>query len=695
MYLHTRYLFRLALVAGLLAALTACPMSRGKAWDGGSADRDAAEANLECGGDPVDDSVCVNRGASSFFLHCEREQEFYRIAETDCTAEGLICVDQPPYRDCEQQVLIEGAENIGCAVCRPCMLGCAEGNVARCLPDGSGWEVIEYCQISAGEACENGHCVNGCDIAVEVRSNVGCEYFAVDLDNAVDHGLSAASQQFAVVVSNPALNAEAIVTIELCHEQPCSDEDNLEVVAEAVVNRRDLEVFELDAREVDGSPDGTFNQGTGSAIGPRAYRITSTWPIVAYQFNPLENFGVFSNDASLLLPTSALAQPGGTGVRYSVLGWPQTIARVPGDDRINSDQDFPAFLTVVGTVDNTTVRVTTRAPIIPSGEDPPIIPHTMVGEVLELEIDAFDVLNLETGLYEGEHSFLADFTGSVVEADQPVVVFSGVEATDVPIWGNRSERQAAADHLEQQMWPEHTLGFSFVVGHTPARTQALRQTGVVVTPLASEPEWFRIMAVHDGTEVETTIPGHEFIELDALEYYTVESDSHFIIRSTAPIAVGQFVGGQSTTGISFDFPGGDPAFILVPPIEQWRTGYVFLTPDKYMFDYLIIAVEREHASLVQFDGVDVATMPNCWRERADGLPPDDPSLPEYYVITCALSAPEWDPVAEEVLPGIQRDVPHEVFVRGQQGRGIGIIVYGFDSYVSYGYAGGTDLRSIQ
>ncbi len=676
-------------VAALLAG---CPMSRGQRWDGGSIEPDAAGVDLACGGDPSDDSVCVDRGPSEIFMFCEPEQEFYRVGERDCTAERLVCVDHPPYEDCETMEPVEGAGNIGCAVCRPCRMGCAEGNVARCLPDGSGWEIVEYCQISAGESCENGVCVNGCDIAREHRSNVGCEYFAVDLDNAVDHGLSAASQQFAVVVSNPSTNAEAIVTVELCEEQPCSDPDNLTVVAEAVVNRRDLEIFELDPREVDGSEEGTFNTGAGTALGPRAYRITSTWPIIAYQFNPLENFGVFSNDASLLLPTTAL------GTRYAVLSWPQTIANVPGeplseDGGINSGQDFPAFLTVVGVTDDTTVEVTTRAPIVPSADGE--IPYTMVGETLTVEIDTFDVLNLETGLYEGEHAFLADFTGSVVEADQPVAVFTGVEATDVPIWGERVPRQPAADHLEQQMWPADALGFSFVVGHTPRRTQALRQTGAVVTPLATEPEWFRIMAVEDETVIETTVPGHEVIELDALGYVTFECDTHFTARSNKPIILGQFVGGQNTTGISFDYPGGDPAFILVPPIEQWRTSYVFLTPNKYMFDYLIIAVEREHASLVQFDGEEVATLPNCWRERADGRRPDDPSLPDYYVITCALSSPVWDAEQEEVVPGEQNDVPHEISVRGQRGRGIGIVVYGFDNYVSYGYAGGTDVRRIQ
>jgi hypothetical protein len=60
-------------------------------------------------------------------------------------------------------------------------------------------------------------------------------------------------------------------------------------------------VFKLGPREVDGSARGRRSTPARTPRSRRhAYRVTSELPVVAYQFNPLENVSVFSNDASLL-----------------------------------------------------------------------------------------------------------------------------------------------------------------------------------------------------------------------------------------------------------------------------------------------------------------------------------------------------------------------------------------------------------
>ena len=47
------------------------------------------------------------------------------------------------------------------------------------------------------------------------------------------------------------------------------------------------------------------------------------------------------------------------------------------------------------------------------------------------------------------------------------------------------------------------------------------------------------------------------------------------------VAVLQTLPSQQAVGIINDYPGGDPAIIAVPPVEQYRTNYVFLTPEEY------------------------------------------------------------------------------------------------------------------
>ncbi len=690
----------LAIVAAFsFILLGGCTQPRGQRWDGGSVDDEGGSLpELTCGGDPQDDRVCDIRPEAQVLLECAIELEFYRVDERNCTAERLVCVNQAPFVSCEERDELPGEPIIGCAVCYPCAQECVRNNVARCFPDGSGWEFIDYCDTGRGEICDGGRCGNGCELAERYASNVGCEYYAVDLDNAVVSSGSAAAQQFAVVVSNPS-PLEAYVRVERCLGQPCDDPNNLEPVLfggeeEVIINPDDLQEFLLDPREVDGSAPWTYDTGTDSSLGPQAYRITSTVPIIVYQFNPYSNrVQVFSNDASLLIPTTAL------GTRYTVLSWPQTIAYTPSIPDSNMDLDLRAFLTIVGTQPNTSVRIRLTADIVPSGDDGFPIPRRHEGETLEVTIGPFDVLNLETGFYNGRSSFNADFTSSLVEASAPVAVFTGSEAADVPVFETLSTRYCCGDHLEQQLTPDQTLGFSFVVPHTPSRTQAVAAAGAEVTPLQHEPEWYRILATQDDTTLTTTLAGHENIQLDAGESIILESDVPFTIRASSAVAVAVFVGSQWTTGMTgSDLPGGDPAFILVPPIEQWRRGYVFLTPDKYAFDFVMVMVSREQVAQVTFDGEPIATRPRCTRARADGLRDDDPQPTDYYIITCALSAPEYVeglPRPDNIIDGIQEDGVHEVRVEGEGVQGIGLIVYGFDSYVSYGYPGGTDLRLLQ
>jgi hypothetical protein len=588
---------------------------------------------------------------------CVADQEFLAVRSRDCAAEGLVCVQDPP---------------LGCAECVPDSLGCDGQYIVECDPETATWETVGWCNPAMGEACVAGRCFNGCEYADELDSNVGCDYWAVDLDNAmVGFGLDASSQQFAVVVSNPSA-LDATVTVERNVAGP-GEAPEVELVDEQLLFPGDLYTFLLDRREVDGSSLFGMDDGTHTALTTNAYHITSTAPIVAYQFNPLDNVDVFSNDASILIPKNS------TGTRYLVLGWPQTIAETPEYPGTDMGNDLRAFLTIVGTEPVTTVVVT--LPLVDGLEvlgDGDTIPRLYGGDTLTMELGMFEVLNLETD------SFMADFTGTEVVADKPIAVFSGSEASDVPTFTTLSDRQCCADHLEQQVYPEGTQGRTFVAGLTPSRTEAVRAAGAdVAVPEKGEKEYFRIMAVHDDTVVETTLdPPDDSFHLARGEHVTVMSTRDFLITSHKPISVGQYVASQNVTGISSDLPGGDPAFILMSPKEQWREAYIFLTPSLYAFDFVIIA--HDVTTDIEMDG---APLPPTCRTRPV------PGAETVAVTRCQLSFPEIvdGTPPDNVLDGEQDDGVHDITADAP----IGLVVYGFDSYVSYGYPGGTDLQIIE
>ncbi len=351
------------------------------------------------------------------------------VVADSCTSQGMVC----------------SGELLRCTVCQPDQSSCNGQDAVTCLSDGSGFGQSIACNVDAGEACRSGGCLNLCAYAAEVRSNMGCEYWGADLDNAFpDPADNAAAQQYAIVVSNPQPDLTAHVTIEQDDSTPGDLPQVVEIASDDILPMN-LRVFKLGPREVDGSPDGEFNTGTGTALTRHGYRIRSQIPVVAYQFNPLDNVNVFSNDASLLKPVEALMDSPGTLVPlYVVTGWPQTIAHTDDPDTNFGDIDLRAFVTIIGTRPDSHVTMTTTTDIIEGGP----LPATPAGATFDVVLQPFDVLNLETG------GFNADFTGSLVQSNQPVVVFSGSEASDAPWYSELSERRCCADHLRGASRPD-------------------------------------------------------------------------------------------------------------------------------------------------------------------------------------------------------------------------------------------------
>lgn len=571
----------------------------------------------------------------------------------ECLRAGLACVP-----------------GLGCARCVPGTIGCdPSGAPARCADDGTWRPTAERCEAIEGGGCEEGRCVDLCELAVSRRSYEGCELYAVDLDSYGGASLDASRQQFAVIVSNPSTRS-ARVRVEV-EDGPIGGASAVRTVASADIAPSGLQVFELPRREVDGSSERGSNDGTHTALTSAAFRIVSTVPVIAYQFNPLVNEGRFSADASLLLPSSAL------GTRYTVVGWPQCFGPGPVED---GSEQIRAFVTIVGTAPGTEVTVTmgpgVRRVAGGSGLEP-----SRAGDVVTVTLDAFDVLNLETARRGG------DFSGTRVEASAPVAVFSGNESADVPFYEDPALRTGAADHLEEQLPPDAVLGRAFAIALQPQRTRAV-SSAMASPPFAvvEEPEWLRLVSAEErAVNVRTTLEApYDAFTVEPGETVTIVVRQNAWIEADGKLSAMQFLAGQELVGIPFSLPGGDPSSLVVPALEQLRDRYALLTPFGFAFDF--VSVVAPATASVRLDGTPVEML-GCETEPLPTLASTAP----YVVHRCQLSFPSIGPAPGYVIdPSRQADGVHVV----ESDLPVGVSVYGFDQFISYAYPGGLDLRPL-
>jgi hypothetical protein len=526
----------------------------------------------------------------------------------------------------------------GC-VCVPDTHYCDGQDIRECTDDGQAGDVLDTCPPEL--PCVNGACVTACEKAAIDRSNIGCEYWPVDLDNEYSQFNDAAGEQFAIALANTS-DFLVNVTVEQNDAAPGAPRQ-LATVSTTQINPHSLGVIELPRREVDGSLNGQ-DEGPGTMLSSRAYRVTTDYPVVAYQFNPIVQS--FSNGASLLIPTTGLDED------YLVVGWP-TANPISIGPTIPGIPDH-SFVAIVGVTDEPVhVQVRTASPTMAGGG----MPASGAGGMIEADLGAFDVLNLESSGIPG------DFTGTEIIADGPVAVYSGGERAIVP--GEVMPPQptdwdgdlCCTEHFEQQVFPRSSLGKAFVTTRSPVRSSNLANP---------EGDVWRVLATEPNTQVTTSLPPpFDQFTLAEGQYKEFWSVTDFVLHASEPVMVAQYLVSQQYV----DAPsvGGDPEFILYPPAEQYRTEYIFLTPPTFERDYCVIAAPAS-ASVV-LDGVTIGEQsPRCQRYPAGNLDGVD-----YVAIRCDLD-----------------DGVHYVTASEP----VGVNVYGYYNVGSYGYAAGAQLTRI-
>jgi hypothetical protein len=530
-------------------------------------------------------------------------------------------------------------------------------------PDGSSCAA----ECPQGTTCSNGQCKSPCEAALDQPSNLGCDFWAADLDNEATSISNAAAQQFAVVAANN--NDYAVdVTVTLDTARVGDPVSEMQVTM-VTVPPRTASRIDLPQREIDGTmgQNSTYmmNKGSGTFVSPHAFHVVATGPVVVYQFNPI--IQQFSNDASTLIPIQAL------GADYTIIGFP--TANPCGNPMIPIDSipDHTA-ITIVPIEDNTHVTVTPNHPITPSAGDSGIaIPLVPKNGSLELTLSRYDVANLESDQLSSANPFECisagqdgDFTGSVIHADKPVAVFTSAErgigfggATNVvypPDWvmsGDGADDICCTDHLEEQLLPTTALGREFAIARSPIRSTD--STGWV------EPDIVRVVGTVDGTVVTTNLPApYDSFTLGARGFQTFAATRGFTMTSNNAIEVATYLVPQHFVKHGYT---GDPSQLLMPAAEQFRKDYVFLVPATFTTNWIVLA--KPTSATVMLDG---APPQGCTTGPIGSVANVD-----YEQITCA---------ATEGHHTVSADQP------------FGLSVYGYYNVGSYAFVGGSDVKLI-
>ncbi len=639
-----------AIVLGTLglSAVAAC----------GSEGRNAANATIDAGAADGGDPFCGS---------CEGTR--YR----ECGPSGPATL-----RECFPKECVAGR---GCLTCQPGGDTCVGNDVAKCGADGEPGAVVEKCDANAGLVCSGGNCKTPCEAAGDKPSYLGCEFWAVDLDNEYAPGLmglpalnDAAGATWGVALSNVG-EVAAIVTIERNVAALGAPADVRSVVSLKIAPH-DLAEVPLPTSEVDGTTNGK-NNGPGTFLSPNAFRITSSVPIVVYQFNTLKH--TFSNDASLLLPKTAL------GLEHRVVGWPSAnpveIDFGAGGPTYDGPLYDHSYVTIVGTQPGTKVRIIAGGDIAPGGP----VAATAKGGTFEITLNTFDVLNLESAVPKldgtdfasistGLGAFkpgLGELTGTVVSASAPVVVFTGSERAVAPMddskfpppgWVSNKEPPKAGegeggggngcttDHIEEQVVPATAIGKTYLATRSPIRSQ-----GHV------EPDVIRFMGLASPATVKTNLPApDDTFALAPGQVKDIVTIQDFTIDSTEPVIVAQMLVAQCYTTANV----GDSSISLFPPVDQLRGEYVFLTPSTWTTNYVVIGMPE--GTNIKLDGQ--ALPASCVASNVG------PLLGSNYVTRRC--------VVGDGVHRVSADKP------------VSLMAYGFAPHGSYAYVGGADVKPI-
>jgi hypothetical protein len=537
---------------------------------------------------------------------------------------------------------------------------CVGDTVVACNADGTRGDTVKTCDAMNNEHCTNGDCLSACQVAASNHSYIGCDYWpTTTLTSQLNPYFD-----FAVAVANPASvgdvtqGASANITVTRAGK----------TVATKTIAPGDVQTIILPwVAELaqNPAPNAMMPVAEKSVISKGgAYHLVSDLPVTVYQFSPLQfekpetptcmdpipngqTCHSYSNDATLLLPTSVLKSD------YLVLSrqtftvdQPDPFTGMPSGNPF----PIPGFFTVVATVDGTNVMVNYSAYTEPGTGVPAQNPGSMAnymlnkGDVLQVAskrgLSPCATMSTDMGGAYCDLGAKYDLTGTRIMSDQPVAVFGGHACSFVPY------NKWACDHLETQMFPLETWGQNVLVVQTEPQ-------------IAHEPNAWRVISGSDMNMI-TFDPAsvHAPVMLNTGEYIEFIAEGGFLAKGSGRVGVGQYMVGENYFPMT-SVTVGDPSLGQGVSVEQFRNNYDFLTPSTYTKSYVNVVAPM--AATVTLDAMTNLTN---WT---------------------AIGGSGFGYKRVQIQPGAHHITSDQKF---------GITVSGIASYTSYLYVGGQDVNDI-
>jgi len=361
-------------------------------------------------------------------------------------------------------------------------------------------------------------------------------------------------------------------------------------------------------------------------ISGMAVHVTSDSDIAVFGLN----HRLFSSDAFMGLPVNTL------GTEYRTMNYNSS------SDGYSYDPLTPGEFWIIAVTDSAHVTITPAAST--ANGSPALIPINVT---------------LQTGqiyMVQGQGDLGNDLTGSHIESDQPIAVFSGHKRTEMPVGAINTGGKPSRDHLVEQLPPVSAWGDSALV--VPYATSTL-------------PDLVRVVCAEDGTEI--TVNGKQVMngptnKFNAGDFYEITQLAGVTsIQASNPIMVGQYMH-TSYGSLNAQPPPeayGDPALALVYPVEQFQSSYTILSiidANSFTGNFVNIVADPADVTAMTLDGTLIS-----------------PS--EFHQIPGSRFWYAQHPV-QQGTHNMSAPAP------------FGVTIYGLGPVDSYSYTGGTLLKTI-